>query len=93
MLPYLLDFGSCLQSDLNMLVKFRDYILRIVFFATLIYIKPDNMMGDGWVGVNITLLHNLITASPLERCENAKNSQKWPWRCSTGGKMSQDQCL
>ena len=30
---------------------------------------------------------------PVERCENAKNSQKWPWRCSTDGKMSQDQHL
>ena len=29
----------------------------------------------------------------LERAENAKNSQKWPWRCSMDGKMSQDQRL
>ena len=29
----------------------------------------------------------------LERAENAKNSQQWPWRCSTDGKMAQDQRL
>ena len=53
-------------------------------------------------GVNKKVIDSAVTsfiirgncaAWRVERSENAKNSQIWPWRCSTDGKMSQDQRL